>query len=146
MAKPGSKIICGGTTAQMAARILHRPLSVEWQPVRGQAGTSSTRKLPPVAHLDGTDLVTEGILTLAAAVEILTNAGTVHDVPNVQDAGTRLARLLLNADEICFLAGDAINPQQLADVVRGKPMRQVYLDELVALLRQRNKQIRIEHW
>jgi hypothetical protein len=63
-----------------------------------------------------------------------------------QDAGTRLARLLLNADEICFLAGDAINPQQLADVVRGRPMRQVYLDELVALLRQREKQIKVEHW
>jgi hypothetical protein len=76
----------------------------------------------------------------------LEHASTVHDLPNEQDAGTRLARLLLNADEICFLAGDAINPQQLADVVRGKPMRQVYLDELVALLRQREKQVRVEHW
>jgi hypothetical protein len=146
MAEQGTKIICGGTTAQMAARILNRSLSVDWQPAPGRAGTFPARKLPPAAHLEGTDLVTEGILTLSAAVEILTHASTLHDLPNEQDAGTRLARMLLNADEICFLAGDAINPQQLADVVQGRPMRQVYLDELVALLRQREKQIKVEHW
>jgi len=56
-----------------------------------------------------------------------------------------LARLLLNADEICFLAG-CHQSQQLADIVRGKAMRQVYLDELVALLRQRDKQVTVEHW
>jgi hypothetical protein len=146
MAEPGSRIICGGTTAQMAARVLHRQLSVEWLPVRDHAGVSPARKLPPTAHLEETDLVTEGILTLSAAVEVLTQARTVHDLPGEQDAGTRLARLLLSADEICFLAGDAINPQQLADVVRGKPMRQVYLDELISLLRQRDKLVKVEHW
>jgi len=130
----------------MAARILNRPLSVQWQPARSDSQSAPSRKLPPVALLEGADLVTKGILTLSAAVEILAQVHNVHDLPPGEDAGTRLARLLLNADEICFLAGDAINPQQLADIVRGKPMRQVYLDELVALLRQRDKQVTVEHW
>ena len=90
--------------------------------------------------------MTEGILMLSATVDLLTHTLTVHDLPNVQDAGRRLVRILLAADKICFLAGDAINPHQLADVVRGKPMRRVYLDELVALLWQRDKLVRVIHW
>jgi len=41
--------------------------------------------------------------------------------------------------------GDAINPQQLADVVRGKPMRQIYLEEIIEQLKRRNKVVTVEH-
>ncbi len=54
-------------------------------------------------------------------------------------------RALLGADQIHFIVGDAINPQQLADVVRGVPMCKTYLDELVAKLRYRNKTVTVEH-
>lgn len=141
MAAAGVKAICGGTTAQMAARVLGKPLRVAWQPSRRGPG----RKLPPVGLLEGVDLVTEGILTLSSAVDRLRDVQTLHDLPNDQDAASQLVRVLLGADQIHFIVGDAINPQQLADVVRGVPMRQIYLDELVAKLRERNKTITVEH-
>lgn len=139
MAEPGAKAICGGTTAQMAARVLGKTLRVAWRP------RTSASKLPPIAELDGIDLVTEGILTLSAAADLLRHARTAHDLPHGEDGGIRLARLLLNADTIHFIVGDAINPQQLADVVRGKPMRQLYLEEIMAYLQGHNKQISVEH-
>lgn len=55
-----------------------------------------------------------------------------------------MVRALLGADQIHFIVGDAINPQQLADVVRGVPMRQIYLDELIEKLRERNKAVTVE--
>jgi hypothetical protein len=145
MSATGVKAICGGTTAQMAARVLGKELKVAWQARAANPRPALPHKLPPVATLDGVDLVTEGILTLSWATECLQKARTLHDLPAEQDAATRLARLLLEADEIHFIVGDAINPQQLADVVRGKPMRQIYLEELIDQLKARNKQISIEH-
>ncbi|NLE44791.1 MAG: SpoIIE family protein phosphatase [Chloroflexi bacterium] len=145
MAAPGTKVICGGTTAQMVARILGKDLQVEWKPSAQRASAQAAGKLPPVARLDGVNLVTEGILTLSAAVDRLQAAETVHELPPQQDAGTRLARVLLEADEIHFIVGDAINPLQLADVVRGKPMRQIYLEQLLDELQRRAKQVTVEH-
>ncbi len=141
MSATGMKVICGGTTAQMTARVLGKPLRVAWkQPSsRGQG-----RKLPPVGSLEGVDLVTEGILTLSSAVDRLRDVQTLHDLPNDQDAASQLVRVLLGADQIHFIVGDAINPQQLADVVRGVPMRQIYLDELIEKLRERNKAVTVE--
>lgn len=146
MEEPGARAICGGTTAQMAARVLGKTLRVAWQPrANPPRGGGSHAKLPPVAELDGVNLVTEGILTLSAAADLLKHAATVHDLPRGEDGGTRLARLLLNADNIHFIVGDAINPQQLADVVRGKPMRQVYLEEIMTHLLDHDKQVTVEH-
>jgi len=139
----GIKAICGGTTAQMAARELGQKLVVEWQ-APGQRSSLSPSKIPPIARLEGVDLVTEGVLTLSSAAERLRTAETIHDLPAARDAGTRLARILLEADDIHFIVGDAINPQQLADIVRGKPMRQIYLEEVVEQLKRRNKLISME--
>jgi hypothetical protein len=129
----------------MAARVLGKELKVDWQPRGPNLRPELPRKLPPAAQLDGLDLVTEGVLTLSCAADQLRDAQTSHDLSPDQDAATRLTRILLEADEIHFIVGDAINPQQLADVVRGKPMRQIYLDELVTELKKRNKQVVVEH-
>lgn len=128
----GLKIICGGTTAQLAARVLGEELRVEWVPPSKRQGTEVRKKgTPPVAKLNGVDLVTEGILTLAQTVERLEAAETVHDLQPDDDAATRLARILLTADSIHLLVGTAVNPNQVADVVRGEPMRMVYVKELI---------------
>ena len=145
MSAEGAKAICGGTTAQMAARVLGKELTVAWLPVRPGNSGSKGPKLPPMGILEGVDLVTEGILTLSSAVDRLGLAKSVRELPPDQDAATRLARLLLGADRIHFIVGDAINPQQLADVVRGVPMREIYLNELMARLKELNKLVTVEH-
>ncbi|HOI73985.1 MAG TPA: SpoIIE family protein phosphatase [Syntrophales bacterium] len=142
----GYKIICGGSTAQMAARVLDRKLEVEWVPPWKRMDDKPARKKgsPPTALLQGVDLVTEGILTLGQAVELMRTVGTSEDLPHDDDAATRLARYLLDADDIQLIVGSAINPNQVADLIRGEPMRMVYIRELVQDLTRRNKQVHVE--
>ncbi len=146
MSSEGVKAICGGTTAQMVARELKQELVTEWQALGKHSPSSAVSKIPPIARLKGLDLVTEGILTLSSAAEQLQKVEVIHDLPPVQDAGTLLARLLLEADEIHFIVGNAINPHQLADVVRGKPMRQIYIEEVIEQLRRHNKMVTVEQF
>ena len=144
MDSPAKKVICGGTTAQVVARELDRKLEVKWMSPAQRRGAKPHR-LPPAANLEGIDLVTEGILTLSSTVDLLQGIQSVHDLPANNEADTQLARILLGADDIHFVVGDALNPNQLADVVRGQPMRQVYVEALIDVLKQRNKNISVEH-
>jgi hypothetical protein len=146
MGAEGTKIICGGSTSQMAARILGEELQVEWVPPWKRTGDTPKKKKesPPTALLKGLDLVTEGILTIGQAVELLRAAKTAEDLPKDDDAATRLARYLLAADDILLLVGTAINPNQVADILRGESMRMLYIRELIDILKRRNKQVTVE--
>ena len=145
MAAVGDKIICGGSTAQVAARILNEKLDVEWIPPWKRTGDEPKKKgSPPTATIKGINLVTEGILTIGQTLEIMRSAKTIHDLPKDNDAATRLARYFLAADDIHLIVGTAINPNQVADLIRGEPMRMVYIRELVADLNARNKIVTVE--
>lgn len=140
----GMKVICGGTTAQMAARVLGKELKVEWTPPNQRLAANSRRKhTPPVARLEGTDLVTEGILTLGQTIELLEKAQHSHELPPDDDAATRLARILLGADSVTLIVGTAVNPNQVADVIRGEPMRMVYIRQLIPLLEKYTKKVNL---
>jgi len=144
-ASDGDKIICGGSTAQMTARVLGEKLDVEWVPPWKRTGEEPKKKgSPPTAAIKGINLVTEGILTIGQALEIMRGAKTIHDLPNDNDAATRLSRYLMAADDIHLIVGTAINPNQVADLIRGEPMRMVYIRELVADLKARNKIVTVE--
>jgi hypothetical protein len=142
----GSKIVCGGSTAQMVARVLKEELLVDWVPPGKRKPDEPKKKKgsPPIAKIKGMDLVTEGILTLGMAAELLRASKTIDDLPHDKDASTLLARLLLQADEIYFIVGTAINPNQIADIIRGESMRMVYIRELVQILSELGKYVEIE--
>ncbi len=145
MAAEGSKIVCGGSTAQIVARLLNEKLEVEWVPPWKRVGERSPKKgSPPTGIIKGIDLVTEGILTIGLALEIIRNARTIYDLPKDNDAATRLARYLLEADDIHLIVGTAINPNQVADIIRGEPMRMIYIRELITILHARNKIVTME--
>ncbi len=145
MCSEGDKIICGGSTAQIAARVLNEKLEVEWVPPWKRTVEKSNKKgSPPTAIIKGIDLVTEGILTIGLALEIMRNAKTIHDLPKDHDAATRLARYLMAADDIHIIVGTAINPNQVADIIRGESMRMIYIRELIKNLTEKNKIVTME--
>ncbi len=142
----GLKAICGGTTAQMAARVLGRELKVEWvRPSQRHGEGPRKQGTPPVARLEGVDLVTEGILTLGKTAELLEKAESTRDLPHDSDAATQLARILLSADDIHLIVGMALNPNQVADVIRGQPMRHMYIRQIVRDLKRRQKRVTEEY-
>lgn len=137
MAASGTKAICGGTTANIVSRVLKRKI----EPRLEQEGEG-----PPSAWLPGVGLVTEGIVTLHRVSQLLREVQYARELPPVRDGATELARLLLNADTIRFMVGDAVNPMQVADVIRRQAFRQVLVDTLVEQLRNAGKVVEVSHY
>jgi hypothetical protein len=96
---PGRKVICGGTTAAILGRGLGRSLAMDL--------TRLDPDVPPVSHMDGFELVTEGALTLARTVRLLEQ----EEAPDLlrPNAATQLAGILLDSDIIHIVAGTKIN-------------------------------------
>ena len=95
----GHKVISGGTTAQIFSRELKKPVEVNL--------SNMNPELPPMATLEGIDLVTEGILTLGKTAEILNNKennGAISTNPAML-----LSEMFLDHDKITFLIGTRIN-------------------------------------
>lgn len=92
----GKKAIAGGTTANLISRELNRPITMDT--------TISIGKLPSCSYMEGVDLVTEGILTLTKVLEYLESGE--FDIDN---AATKLVKLLLDSDCINFMVGAKLN-------------------------------------
>ncbi|NPV81138.1 MAG: SpoIIE family protein phosphatase [Firmicutes bacterium] len=101
-ARDAKRIICGGATANMVAREMNRPLrtSLEYE----------DPSVPPIASIEGVDMVTEGILTLNKCIEKLENTMAGGPLRESRDGATLLAGELLKADKVTFLVGKALNP------------------------------------
>ncbi|GMQ59106.1 SpoIIE family protein phosphatase [Vallitalea sediminicola] len=102
------KVICGGTTANIAARELNREIYVDIE--------TMAKDVPPMAYMDGIDLVTEGVLTLKQTLEILKNYSredfaTKANYLNENNGASKLANYLINeCTHIHFWVGKAVNP------------------------------------
>jgi len=94
----GTKIISGGTSADIVARELGVGIKTDLFSFRGSG-------LPPISHMEGIDLVTEGILTLTETLNLLEGKPS----PAQKNAATLMNELLLNSDVIHILVGTQIN-------------------------------------
>lgn len=93
----GRKVICGGTTATIVGRELHRDIHMDLK--------NAPDDMPPPSYMEGVDLVTEGILTLTRAAQVLEEDKNLPE----RDPAARLAALLLESDVIEFVVGSRIN-------------------------------------
>lgn len=89
----GKKIICGGTAANIAERILKRNLVV--------ADKKINPEIPPIFYMEGIDLITEGVITLSKTIEIIRKytgsfleEGRENSLKG-DDGAIRLAKILL---------------------------------------------------
>jgi hypothetical protein len=97
---PGRKIVCGATTADIISR--------EWKKEIIDTNDFSDPELPPVSHMEGLDLITEGILTLSKVNELL-KAYNPNTTKLGKGPADSIVRMILECDEIQFLAGTKIN-------------------------------------
>ncbi|MCI8939489.1 MAG: SpoIIE family protein phosphatase [Dorea sp.] len=63
MKQEGKKIVCGGTSANIAARVLRKEIVTLVE--------HADPTVPPMAVIEGLDLVTEGVLTIGKALDLL---------------------------------------------------------------------------
>jgi len=105
--KEGKHIICGGTTATIAAEYLNRPVLTELQ--------YHDPDIPPTASIAGCDLVTEGVITINRVLEYAKNYlddnSAYERWSTGKDGASRIAQLLFEeATDINFFVGCAVNP------------------------------------
>jgi hypothetical protein len=95
----GRKIVCGGTTANIISRELNRPVTVDLNHL--------DPKIPPISYMEGSDMISEGIITLGEVSRLL-EKGEVIDTSN-ENAATKMFDILLDCDRINFMVGTKIN-------------------------------------
>ena len=100
--KAGKHIICGGTTSSIAAKYLGKPLKASL--------TFESSDVPPIATIDGVDLVTEGVITMNKVIEYAKDYlgdNKLFEHWNFQkDGASQICRLLFEeATDINFFVG-----------------------------------------
>jgi hypothetical protein len=135
--RPGLHAVCGGTTAKMVSRHLAHPLEVDLATMRPD--------VPPLARMESLDLVTEGILTLTRANEMLRSGARKETVRFRDDGAAALVRLLLEVDHVHFVVGLAANPaHQNPNLPAQLGIKLAVVREIADQLRSRGIEVSIE--
>lgn len=105
--KKGMHIVSGGTTSTLVGEYLGKPVLSLLNYVDPD--------IPPIAKIEGVDLVTEGVITLSRVLEYakgyMNTDDTAADWMVKKDAAAMIARLLFQeATDINFFVGMAVNP------------------------------------
>lgn len=107
MNQEGIKIVCGGTTSKIMSKYLNK----EIRPSLNYLSPD----VPPIATIDGLDLVTEGVITLGKVLEVtqryLDNKDVYNKSLKEKDGATLLANYILKrASHINLFVGTTLNP------------------------------------
>lgn len=141
--KKGLKIVCGGTTAQIISRELNKELITSFDYIN--------EKVPPIAKIDGIDLVTEGFLTLKESYKKLKlyNKKNDKDISlDKEDGATLLLNKLIDKGNILnFYIGKAINPiYQKTDIPFEISVKHNIIKKIISELKKLDKEINIKYF
>ncbi|KNY25720.1 SpoIIE family protein phosphatase [Pseudobacteroides cellulosolvens] len=141
----GKKVVCGGTTSQIVARVLKKEIKTNFD--------YYNPSVPPTADIDGIDLATEGVLTLRKTLDYIkacdSSESTMKDFLNLnkKDGASRLAKILLEeSTNIHFIVGRAMNPaHQNPEFPFNLSLKLKLVEEIVIYLRKLGKQVTLEY-
>ena len=142
--KEGKHIVCGGTTASIAAKYLGKRIETDINFVRSD--------VPPIAKIEGVDLVTEGVITINRVVEYAHDAlgeNTLYEKWSFgHDGASLICRMLFEeATDINFYVGKAINPaHQNPDLPINFSIKMNLVEELSKCLREMGKRVTVSYF
>ncbi len=142
--KEGKHIICGGTTSSIASKFLRKPLKPTLN--------FESSDVPPIAEIEGVDLVTEGVITVNRVVEYAQDylgENKHYEHWNFKkDGASLISRLLFEeATDINFYVGRAINPaHQNPDLPINFNIKMNLVEELSKCLKQMGKRIKVSYF
>jgi hypothetical protein len=142
--KTGKHIVCGGTTSSIAARYLGKKVEATL--------SFENSDLPPIAKIEGVDLVTEGVITINRVLEYAKDylgENTMYEHWNYKrDGASLICRMLFEeATDINFFVGRAINPaHQNPDLPINFNIKMNLVEELTKCLRQMGKKIKVSYF
>ena len=142
--KEGKHIICGGTTSSIASKFLRKPLKPSLN--------FESSDVPPIAEIEGVDLVTEGVITVNKVVEYAQDylgENKHYEHWNFKkDGASLISRLLFEeATDINLYVGRAINPaHQNPDLPINFNIKMNLVEELSKCLKQMGKRIKVSYF
>lgn len=142
--KEGKHIICGGTTSSIAAKFLRKPIKASLNFERSD--------VPPIAEIEGVDLVTEGVITvnkvLTYAKDYIAGNEAYEEWSFKRDGASMICRLLFEeATDINFYVGRAINPaHQNPDLPINFNIKMNLVEELSECLKKMGKRIKVSYF
>ena len=142
--KEGKHIICGGTTSSIAAKYLGKQIRVSLN--------FDPSGLPPIAYIDGVDLVTEGVITMNKVIEYANDYlgdNELYEHWNFKkDGASLISRLLFEeATDINFFVGRAINPaHQNPDLPINFNIKMNLVSDLTKCLKKMGKRIKVSYF
>jgi hypothetical protein len=135
--RSGTHVVCGGTTGKIVSHHMGQPLVVDLN--------TMTPDVPPIARVEGIDLVSEGILTLTRVNDLLRSGVEKDTVKFNTDGAANLIRFFLDADHIHFFVGHAVNPaHQNPELPNQLGIRMLVVQEIGEELRHRGKEVSVE--
>lgn len=142
--KEGKHIICGGTTSSIASKYLGKPIKASLNFERSD--------VPPIAEIEGVDLVTEGVITINKVIEYAKDAldkSELYEKWSFQrDGASLICRLLFEeATDINFYVGRAVNPaHQNPDLPITFNIKMNLVEELSECLKKMGKRIKVSYF
>ena len=142
--KAGKHIVCGGTTSSIAAKYLGKKVEVSLSFERSD--------VPPIAHIEGVDLVTEGVITMNKVIQYAKDYlgdNELYEQWNFKRDGASLICQLLfeEATDINFYVGRAVNPaHQNPDLPINFNIKMNLVLELSECLKKMGKRIKVSYF
>ncbi|MDC7288847.1 serine/threonine-protein phosphatase [Blautia schinkii] len=146
MHSEGRKVIAGGTSANIAARILRRNIvtTIDY----------AHPEIPPMASIEGLDLVTEGVLTMGKALNLLKryekgdiDAGFFDEL-DANNGASRLAKMIIEeCTELRLFVGRAMNAAHKdASLPFDLSVRMNLVDQMKEVAEHLGKQVTIHYY
>lgn len=146
MSMPGKRVVCGGTTSQIVSRVTGKEIITSinyFDPT-----------VPPTAKIEGIDLTTEGVLTMAKALEYvkkyIASSSNINEYINLdkQDGASKLTKMLVEeSTAVNFFVGRAINPaHQNPDFPMDLGMKLKLVNDIKEQLTSLGKRVSIEYF
>lgn len=142
--KEGKHIVCGGTTSSIVSKYLGKPIKASL--------VFDKNGVPPIAEIEGVDLVTEGVITINKVLEYAKDAlkdnALYEEWGYGRDGASLICRLLFEeATDINFYVGRAINPaHQNPDLPISFNIKMNLVEELSKCLKLMGKRIKVSYF
>ena len=144
LAKKGIHIVSGGTTGTIVSKYLGKDLRMDSE--------YTDKEVPPIAFLEGVDLVTEGIITISKVLEYANNYLKDNSLYTTwfykQDGASLIAQYLFEqATDINFFVGCAVNSAHQGEETGINFSTKMHLiDSLADKLKKMGKTVRVNYF
>lgn len=142
----GKKVVSGGTSSNIAAHFLGKEIVTR--------ADSADPDVPPVAEIEGIDLVTEGVLTLGKCLKLLKKYANdefdeeFFDELDADNGASRLAKMLIEeCTELNLFVGTSVNKaHKNSELSFDLSMRMNLVEQLIRIMEQIGRNVTVKYY